>query len=370
MRLTLITSTMNMGGAERQISLLANAWAARGDDVTLFALEPDHPSFFNLHPNVTFLCLGVVIRSTKGFRKARTLIKRPLLLRRSIIASKPDVILSFNNRVNTTTIVASLGLRVPVIVTEVTDPFVWKDTQPWQFLRGYTNRVADALVAQTENSARDLNRKMRSARSVAISTPVPKAEPNGTVRSGTRLVSYARFRTEKRLDRLIEAFHMICERNREWSLVIAGDGPMLSQLKKQVEDLGLSDRVSLPGVLLNPRELLKDADIFVLTSEFEGFPNTLTEAMANGVPVISFNCRSGPSEIIRDGIDGVLVPPGDVPALARAIDEMMNDESMRVLMGKNALSISDRYSVKKILSKWDDVFERVGARCAVSTRAH
>jgi glycosyltransferase involved in cell wall biosynthesis len=163
---------------------------------------------------------------------------------------------------------------------------------------------------------------------------------------------------------------MICERNREWSLVIAGDGPMLSQLKKQVEDLGLSDRVSLPGVLLNPRELLKDADIFVLTSEFEGFPNTLTEAMANGVPVISFNCRSGPSEIIRDGIDGVLVPPGDVPALARAIDEMMNDESMRVLMGKNALSISDRYSVKKILSKWDDVFERVGARCAVSTRAH
>ena len=66
----------------------------------------------------------------------------------------------------------------------------------------------------------------------------------------------------------------------------------------------------------------------------------------------------------------MLVPPGDVPALARAIDEMMNDESMRVLMGKNALSISDRYSVKKILSKWDDVFERVGARCAVSTRAH
>lgn len=361
MRLTLVISQMSMGGAERQLSVLANAWASRGDQVTLLALESDHSSFFELHRSIDFRCLGIVDPSLRGYRKLVELLRRPLALRASLLASKPELILSFINRVNTTTILAALGIQVPTIVMEVTDPFVWKDTRMWRFLRACAYPLASAVVLQTPNAASAM-RKMAGDRSIAIPNPVPAAEPSGGTRAGTRVVTYARFCEEKRLDRLIEAFQLICAKNPQWSLVIAGDGPMLPSLKKQIADLGLCDRVSLPGVLRFPRDLLKDADLFVLSSEFEGFPNTLTEAMAHGVPPISFNCKSGPSEIIRDGVDGVLVPPGDVPALARAMDRMMNDESLRLSMGKRAVEVSSRFSMDRVLSQWDTLFDRVGAR--------
>ncbi|MGD0730955.1 MAG: glycosyltransferase family 4 protein [Terracidiphilus sp.] len=362
MRVTLVISQMTMGGAERQFSLLANAWAARGAEVTLFALEAEHPSFFELHPAVDFRCLGIVASDAMGARKALAIVKRPFSLRRALIDSRPEIIVSFINRVNTTTIFASLGLGVPVIAMEATDPFVWKDTLPWRFLRACAYPLAAAVVAQTESAAKALAGKMLGVRAVAISNPVPAADSNGGERKGTRLVSYARFSPEKRLDRLIAAFHLICLKHPQWSLTIAGDGPMLPQLKKQIADLELGDRVSLPGVLRNPRDLLKDADIFVLTSEFEGFPNTLAEAMAHGVPVISFNCKSGPAEIVRDGIDGLLIPPVDVPALARAMENLMNDEPMRLAMGKKAVEVSERFGVEKVLSLWDDLFVKVGAQ--------
>jgi glycosyltransferase involved in cell wall biosynthesis len=359
MRLTLVISQMNMGGAEKRLSILANAWASRGDMVTLLALEPNHPSFFELHPAISFRCLGVVSQSSTGSKKLTEWLRRPFSLRRALANSRPDVILSFINRVNTTTILSSIGLGVPVVVMEVTDPFVWKDTVAWRFLRACTYPLANAVVSQTANAALAL-RKMVGKRSIAIPNPVPAGEPRAGVRSGFRLVSYARFSFEKRLDRLIEAFNLIRLKHPNWSLVIAGDGPMLSELKAQIDRLGIRDQVILPGVLRNPGDLLKSADIFALTSEFEGFPNTLTEAMAYGVPAISFNCRSGPSEIIRDGIDGLLIPPGDVPALASAMDRLMRDNTLRIEMGKKAIEVSDRFSMSRVLSQWDDLFERVG----------
>jgi glycosyltransferase involved in cell wall biosynthesis len=144
-------------------------------------------------------------------------------------------------------------------------------------------------------------------------------------------------------------------------LTIAGEGELRPQLAQQIAALGLGDRVSLSGTYSNPREILKDADLFILSSAFEGFPNTLAEAMAHGVPVISFDCRSGPSEIIRNGVDGLLVPPCDVPALAAAMEKLMSNEALRLSMGKRAVEVSERFSVDKILRAWDDLFEQLGA---------
>jgi glycosyltransferase involved in cell wall biosynthesis len=358
MRLTLVIPSMLGGGAQRVLSLLANAWTARGDEITLFALEGNDPSFFALDASVRFRCLGIV--QTTGGNKLLALLHRLSSLRRSLRDSKPDVILSFLSRANTLTILSAVGLGVPVFVSERSDPFAWRETPSWRLLRACAYPLATAVVSQTAAVANGL-RKNLGDRSVAIPNPVPPAEPARGVRDGTRIVSYGWFRIEKRFDRLVQAFHLICRRHPEWSLTIAGDGPMLPQLKQQIADLELGSRVHLPGIVKNPPDLLKDADIFVLSSEFEGFPNALTEAMAHGVPAIGFDCKSGPSEIVRDGIDGILVPPGDVQALARAMDRMMSDQPLRVAMGKRAVEVSDRFSMSNVLSRWDDLFEKANA---------
>jgi glycosyltransferase involved in cell wall biosynthesis len=350
---------MMPGGSEKVLSLLANEWAARGDRVTLLAMAEEHPSHFPLHPSVCYRCLGFAAGASTRPGRFATFVQRILSLRRSLRASKPDVIVAFTCRVDTLTILSSLGMRVPVIVSERVDPIAWRDIQPWQFMRTITLPLASAVVSQTQAVA-DHMRRLVGKRSVAIANPVPAVEPCQAARKGNRLVGCGRLTEAKRFDRLIEAFHLLHQRYPQWSLTIGGEGVSRPELEKLIAQRGLGGRVYLPGAYHDPRELLADADIFVLSSEYEGFPNALAEAMACGVPVVSFNCRSGPAEMIRDGVDGLLVPLGNVPALAGAMEKLMREQSLRLTMGKNATEVSSRFSLSLILSKWDRLFEKLG----------
>lgn len=119
----------------------------------------------------------------------------------------------------------------------------------------------------------------------------------------------------------------------------------------------------MPGIAGNVGEWCRNASIFVMSSRFEGFPNALAEAMACGCPAVSYDCDTGPREIIRDGIDGLLVRPvGDVAALAKALGRLMGDDELRKRMADRAPEVIERYSIQKILALWDRVFEEVGAR--------
>jgi glycosyltransferase involved in cell wall biosynthesis len=153
---------------------------------------------------------------------------------------------------------------------------------------------------------------------------------------------------------LLAAFFFIAHKHPSWSLEIWGEGPLRSALETLACKLGLAARVRFPGFAQQPYEVLQQADLFVLSSHFEGFGNVLCEAMACGLPVVSF-ASSGPCSIIRDGIDGVLVASGDGRALVATLDLLMRDEAQRQRLARRAPEVLERFGIERVMGMWEQL---------------
>jgi glycosyltransferase involved in cell wall biosynthesis len=161
-----------------------------------------------------------------------------------------------------------------------------------------------------------------------------------------------RLAPQKGFDLLIRAFASIAGQFKDWRVVILGDGPDRYQLAGLARSLWVERQVTFAGYQSDPLAWLRHASLFVLSSRYEGFPNALLEAMQCGLPVIAFDCASGPSEIVRHGTDGLLVPPEDVPALAEAMSRMAGNEELRRSLAQRATEVADRFPPGKIYASW------------------
>ncbi|MGB3290083.1 MAG: glycosyltransferase, partial [Burkholderiaceae bacterium] len=164
----------------------------------------------------------------------------------------------------------------------------------------------------------------------------------------------------KRFDALIQAFAALANDYPDWDLAIWGDGPQRDELTQQARETGLGARISLPGRTDQPWREMAKADLFVLTSQVEGFPNVLLEAMALGRACVTVDCPSGPRELSQDGKYALLTPLGDQPALCAAMAQLMEDSTLREVMGRHAAaSVQERYGLPQILQNWDEIVARV-----------
>jgi glycosyltransferase involved in cell wall biosynthesis len=170
------------------------------------------------------------------------------------------------------------------------------------------------------------------------------------------VVAAGRYAGEKGYDRLIDAFASVADRHPAWTLKIFGHGPLQGQLLKQAERLGLADRVLLPGLAADIEAELRAASVFALSSIHEGLPMALAEAMACGVPCVAFDCAPGVREIVTDGVDGLVVPPRDVEALAEGLDRLMGDQVLRRRLGEAARAGVRRFAPDQVLAQWEDLF--------------
>lgn len=355
-RLTLVISSLQAGGAERVMTNMANYWAAHGREVTLLSMDAaDAKPFYPLDPAVRLIGLGLLRPSTNIAAAVLNTATRVRHLRRALQRSRPDAIVSFIDQVNVLTLIASRGMAAPVIVSERSDPAHWPVNAWWSWLRLRTYPWADAVVVPTPDAGRFFeNPRVRTAVVPNVVKPARMcARAFDASASPLWITAVGRLGPEKGYDLLIAAFARIAARHPAWHLRLVGGGPLEDDLRRQVRALGLEARVHFTGRVANVYPLLGESDLFALPSRIEGFPNALGEAMAAGLPVVAFDCPSGPRALIRHGIDGLLVPPQDVEALAGALDRLIEHPDERAALAARAPEVTDRFSEEAIMNRWN-----------------
>lgn len=354
---------MEGGGAERVAALLCNRWAREGHHVTIVPTFSgrggcSYPLDAGVH--VDYLADRVGVRSKNKATANR--FRRFFALRRVVRMARADVVVSFLAQVNIVTLLATRGLPIPVVVSERVFPPRVPMPLFWRLLRRLTYRWADRVVAQTRGTAQWVTSQCPGSRVTIIPNPVvfplpagsPVLKPNAYLASERRLVlAVGRLDQQKGFDILLVAFRTIADRMTEWDLVILGEGPERNALEMQVRKLGLMGRVHLPGWAGNLSDWYRRAELYALSSRFEGFPNTLLEAMVHGLPAVSFDCETGPRDIVRDEVDGLLVPlNAGADGFATTLERIMTDDALRTQMACSAQTVRKRYSMENIEPLW------------------
>lgn len=362
LRLTLVIASLQMGGAERVMALLANAWANRGDAVTLITLTSPEEDFFALDPSVQRVVIGWRKPSNHPLRAILNNGVRLWRLRHALAASQPNVVISFIDTMNVMAVLASRGLGLPIIVCERVNPEQHQIGSAWKLLRGFAYPRAAALVVQTSAVAEWGQGLLPPECIFVIPNPILPEDNHIRNNPGQRIVAVGRLVRQKGHDLLLRAFAQVAPDFPDWRLRIIGDGPEMAALVALTRELNIADRVEMPGRSGDIPGEMAQAGLFVLSSRFEGFPNALIEAMAASLPVIAADCPSGPREIVRHEVDGLLVPPENVDALAAAMRRLMSDPDERARLAARASEVRERFSMERVLALWDDAIQQTLAR--------
>jgi len=348
-RILLIIPTLQQGGAERIVSELANYFADISGVTVHVALLAKSSDFYLLDPRIVVHRLGFENRGF--FHKIKSEFLIFLKLRLILKRYKPTGVLSFMTKYNVLAIIAGSFLSTKIFVSDRSNP---KLRLPLYIhvLRKFLYRKAYGVIAQTSLAKDILWAQTKNNNIAVIPNPVRNVRRIPEVYRDNIIINVGRLVPEKGQKYLIEAFSKL--QNPDWKLVILGDGPLRSQLEEQVRELQLQGQVIMPGSVKDVDLWLARSSIFAFSSISEGFPNALLEAMAAGLPCVSFDCDAGPRDIIENGVNGYLVAVRDVDQMASRINDLICDESLRHSIANRAIVVREKYNIDKCARQYFD----------------
>lgn len=374
MRILFLINSLVGGGAERVFSGVVNRilpyLPAAEVEVVLLDSETQR---YRISAPVKVTCLGSNGSLFDSYRR----------LKRYMSGNRPDLVISFLTRANYLAIVFSRRFRYRCIISERSNPSASSGSGMMGWARKQSVRTlfprADHVIAVSEGIKNSLIKDFSLLPQAITVIPNPcdiveierQGEQPIDLHSDPRLqhgyiIAVGRLVECKRYDVLIRAY---AGRKFTLPLVILGEGPLLGELQQLAQTLGVAERVIFPGFLANPYAAMARASVFVLSSEFEGFPNSLIEAMGLGLPVVSSNCHHGPGEILDEsttpdihgvhfGKHGVLVPVADVAALSDALAQVLDDTEIRAVLGKKAYARAAEFGVSAAMSRYAAVIQQ------------
>ncbi|TCS34319.1 glycosyltransferase involved in cell wall biosynthesis [Paucimonas lemoignei] len=380
MKIFIFINSLAGGGAERVTATLANYWARAQWDVTIVTLAPQSEDFYALDPAVKRIAMDMAGDSANVLDGLLQNFRRVFALRKLIRQHRPDAVMAMMSTPNVLLAFASWGISsICAVGSERCYPPHFPLAKMWHVLRQRMYGRLHAVVALTQESAKWIKSHSNARHIPVIPNPVVWPMPNNAPRIDPGklcdpekkvLLAVGRLSREKGFGILINAFSKLAARHDDWNLVILGEGPERAGLQKQIDESALGSKVLMPGIAGNVGEWYSRADLFAMSSLYEGFPNALAEALAHGLPAVSFDCDTGPRDIIRHEVDGLLVSLGSEAELLGALDRLMKDGDARAALAARASDARERFSIEKVARMWEQLFieGRTAARLGTDGR--
>lgn len=349
------------GGAERVLATIASQLAKRGHRVVVASLdEPEGRDFYPISKEVERVRLG---EPPSGKSRARGMFARVGRFRQICAETKPDVAVGFMHSSFIPLAAALIGSNVPLLASERTSYRHYKRHFFDKLLLHLSFPLIEAMTVNGVGIRDGFPRKFRR-RMVVLPNPVARARRQADLlRNPKTLLSVGAFRPEKDHKTLIQAFARIRPTHPDWVLRVVGDGSLRTDLEQLVRDLGVKDCVVFAGVSTSVETEYLNAQLFVLPSLYEAFPNALAEALAHGLPAVGFADCPGTNELIVDGVNGVLAHGDDrVEALAKALESLIDSTETRQRMGSAAAASVASYSLDQVTDSWESLLQTVASK--------
>lgn len=358
-KIAFIIPSLSPGGAERVTVSLSNKFSNKFE-VYLIVLNNTETVYY-VDQKVNLIYLRDKTSSSQSIIEA---IKSNFFYVNKIlkIAKKNqiDILIGFTTNVNILTIISSILLRKPNLISERNNPQVYVPNNAWRILRNFLYPYTNELIVQTVVNKQFYKKIITEKRIQIIHNPIDEImlslRENYTDRENV-ILSVGRLDTNKNQRLLIEVFANLSVDN--WKLVIVGDGELREDLMKLANTLNISEKVNFVGNVDNVYDYYNKAKIFVFTSLSEGFPNALLEAMSFGLPCISSDCPSGPSEIIFNNENGYLFEVNNKSQLENNLSKLMNDSQLCKEFSSKAIKSTEKFMISEIYKQWENLIAKL-----------
>ena len=359
MKIMFILPSLGSGGAERVVSVLANAFCDLNHQIVI-AMLANNRVYYDLHSNVK--TIGMAAQWENHSSAGMRIIKRIQAIKKTVKTEKPDVVISFMAETNIDVSIALMCCHVPLIVSERNDPSIDPPSRLKRMVRNVVYWRPNGFVFQTNDAKCYFKHRIQKKATIILNPLVAELPKPFQGEREKKIVSVGRLEKQKNYPMLLQAFERFHHEKPDYILEIYGEGQLEKEILDIIEQRKLSDCVKLMGFCTDVHEKIKDAAMFVMTSDYEGLPNALIEAMALGLPCISTDCPcGGPKTLIDNHKNGILINVGNVDELLRAMLRLTDASEGRDL-GINAQAIRTRVDKELVTKQWIDFISQVKGR--------
>lgn len=354
MKIGFLINDLNAGGAERATTSLANYFVNHGVETTIITFK-DSESFYPLEKNIRHCKVNFEeIEHSVSLKRLIGTVKRMFRVRAYIKSLDLDILIGMSFYMTWYAVFATFFTKTKAIGTERNNPYKYKSTRFNTILRKFFYRICNGYIFQTKKASEFFTDSLRKSDIIIPNAIFNKAiyEMTPPTKREKIITAVGRLTEQKRFDLLIEAFKIIADKIPDYNLIIFGEGELRNQLENQINELGLNKRISLPGTSTEAIKTVNRSSVFVLSSDLEGMPNALMEALAMGVPCISTRCDMGPEDLIENNVNGILVEVGNAKEISAAILKIIENPDFSATLSSQARELVETHSIEEISNKW------------------